>query len=170
MAIEKSLFIIKPEARIIRGAEERILKLLKKGFDKVEHREFYPTIDQIKEHYKEHEGKYFYATLIEHITGGEEFDKIMHALNIQEGYRGEYSGVIAGFVTGNDAIARLRKYAGSTRPNAISEDKERGRFSIRGQYLVLDKVDDEIFGNIIHSTAKEDATTEIPLWESYLNL
>ncbi len=168
MAIEKTLFIIKPEARLIPNAEDRILRLLKKAFNKVEYKEFRPTIEQIKEHYKEHEGKYFFKGLIEHITGGKEFDLIVNALNKQKGISGEYKGVVAGFVTGDNAIARLRKYAGSTRPVAIKEDAEKGRFSIRGQYLIVDDKDEEIFGNIIHTTAKEDASVEIPLWESYL--
>lgn len=170
MTIEKTLFIIKPEARLIPGAEDRILKLLKRGFDKVEYKEFKPTIEQVKEHYKEHEGKFFFDGLVEHITGGEEFDKIVKAMEKQIGLSGTYKGVIAGFVTDEDAIARLRKYAGSTRPDDINADREKGRFSIRGQFLIADDVDKEIFGNIIHSTAKEDAATEIPLWESYLQL
>lgn len=169
MAIEKSLFILKPEARLIPGAENRILSLLKKGFEKVEYKEFKPTVEQVEEHYKEHKGKFFYKGLVEHITGGEEFHKIVKAMEKQEGYGGEYKGVIAGFVTDENAIARLRKYAGSTRPNDINGDKTHGRFSIRGQYLIVSKEDNEIFGNIIHTTAKEDAETEIPLWESYLN-
>lgn len=170
MAIEKSLFIIKPEARLMPGAEERIINLLKRAFDKVEYKEFKPTVEQIKEHYKEHEGKFFFNGLVEHITGGKEFELIIHALSEQRRITGEYKGVIAGFVTGENAITRLRKYSGSTRPAAIREDQQKGRFSIRGQYLIVDKKNEEIFGNIIHSTAKEDAAIEIPLWESYLNL
>lgn len=170
MAIEKTLFIIKPEARLIPGAEERILKLLKRAFEKVEYKEFIPTIDQIHEHYKEHEGKFFFKGLVEHITGGEEFEKILDVMKRHDNIEGKYKGVIAGFVTDEDAIARLRKYAGSTRPDDINTDKSKGRFSIRGQYLVVHETDKEIFGNIIHSTAKDDAATEIPLWESYLGL
>ena len=77
MALERTLFIVKPDAvqrrligRILAHVEER-------GFRIVEARFMRLTREQCQEFYSEHQGKAFFNDLVEYMTGSPYIDAIV---------------------------------------------------------------------------------------------
>ena len=110
-----------------------------------------------QEHYAEHIGKPFFASLLEYIMG-----KIHYPDNPQ-GRR-----VIAFVYQGEDAIAKIRRIAGPTNSH-VARDTKPGTIRALGTVVTLkDEAGNEIgdrLDNLVHASANaEDAQREIKLW------
>jgi nucleoside-diphosphate kinase len=109
------------------------------------------------EHYAEHEGKVFFPSLLEYITGR------LH-------YPGEpwKQRVIAIVYQGKNAIKLIREIAGPTNPH-IARDERPGCIRALGTVVPLKDNDGNVVGermdNLIHASAHaSDADREIKLW------
>lgn len=107
--MEHTLVIIKPDAvernligQIIDTYERNNLKVIQMNMIK-------PTLEQVKKHYSEHQGKYFYDRLVEYLTSGD---------------------VVVLLLEGKRAIDRVRKLNGNTNPQEAEEGTLRKRFGI----------------------------------------
>ncbi len=107
MAVERTLFIVKPDAvrrnligRILAHVEER-------GFRITEARLARLTREETQTFYAEHQGKPFFNDLVEYMTSG----PVMLACLEREG-----------------AVALLREVVGATDPAAAEPDTVRGLF------------------------------------------
>jgi nucleoside-diphosphate kinase len=107
--MEHTLVIIKPDAvernligQIIDTYERNNLKVIQMNMIK-------PTLEQVKKHYSEHQGKYFYDRLVEYLTSGD---------------------VVVLLLEGKRAIDRVRKLNGKTNPQEAEEGTLRKRFGI----------------------------------------
>jgi nucleoside-diphosphate kinase len=95
MAREQTLVFLKPDA-VARGLTGRILaRIEQKGFKIVALKMLQVNESLAKEHYAVHEGKPFYAGLIQYVQSGP---------------------VVAAIVEGEDAIASMRTLLGATDP------------------------------------------------------
>ncbi|HEY4695377.1 MAG TPA: nucleoside-diphosphate kinase [Candidatus Hydromicrobium sp.] len=130
--IERSLIIIKPD-----GVKKKVVGEIISRFEKED-----LTIEKLKmlridreiasKHYQEHKSKSFFNMLIEYITSGP---------------------VVAMVISGEDAIARVRKLMGPTDSRKAEEGTIRGDFG------------DDITVNVIHgSDSRENAQREIELF------
>lgn len=109
------------------------------------------------EHYAEHIGKVFYASLLEYITG-----------NIHYPGAPEKQRVIAIVYQGPDAVRKLRDIAGPTNPHQ-ARDTRPGCIRALGTVAPLKNAEGRIIGermdNLIHASANDaDAEREIKLW------
>lgn len=106
--MEKTFIMIKPDG-IQRGIMGEIIsKIEKKGFKITKAKLFEPSIELVKEHYKEHIGKPFFNELIDYILGGP---------------------VMAMEVEGEYAVEILRKMIGNKDPKLAALGTIRGDFS-----------------------------------------
>ena len=130
--IERSLIIIKPD-----GVKKKVVGEIISRFEKED-----LTIEKLKilridreiasKHYQDHKSKSFFNMLIEYITSGP---------------------VVAMVISGEDAIARVRKLMGPTDSRKAEEGTIRGDFG------------DDITVNVIHgSDSRENAQREIELF------
>lgn len=142
MPDERVLVLIKPDAmqKQLAGniiAEIYLLKLKMIGLKLVNVKRELAEL-----HYQEHKLKLFYKELIDYITGG------LH----------EKENVIAIAYKGENAVQKLREYAGKTNPELAHPTSLRGRY---GRILSTNKQMD----NVVHvSDSPEKGGSEIKLW------
>jgi len=110
-----------------------------------------------EEHYAEHRGKVFYASLLDYITGRLHY--------VEEPWRRR---VIAIVYQGPEAIQKIRDIAGPTNPHIARTDKP-GCIRALGTVVPLKDEDGTVIGermdNLIHASANaSDAEREIKLW------
>jgi nucleoside-diphosphate kinase len=143
MVMERSLVLIKPDAvrRTLLGpvltklAETKLL-LIAARLRKV-------SLELAKEHYVQHEGKHFYAQLLDYITGK------LHGA--------PYDRVLALVYEGENAIQKIRTLAGDTNPEKALPDTLRGMF---GRITTAG-----LFENVVHASGnRSEAEREIKLW------
>jgi nucleoside-diphosphate kinase len=139
---EKTLVLIKPDA-VAKGLVGNIISEL----DRLRLNMIGIKIVKVKkelaeEHYKEHTGKPFFDKLVSHLTGK------LH----------NNSEVIAIVYKGENAIQKIREFAGNTDPEKADLR------SLRGKYGRINSKTD-CFENVIHSSdSSESAKKEIALW------
>lgn len=135
-SIQRTLIIIKPDG-VRRGLTGEILRRVEaKGYTLVAAELRTAGADVLAEHYAEHEGKPFYAPLMEFMGSG----RVLVA--VAEGHR-----VIEGF----------RALCGTTDPTAAAPGSIRGDFG-RDEGLKVQQ-------NLVHgSDSPESAAREIGLW------
>lgn len=110
-----------------------------------------------EEHYAEHRGKFFYASLIDYIMG-----RIHYPAD--PGKR----RVIAFVFQGNGAVKRIRDLAGPTNPHVAREQRP-GCIRALGTVVPLKDETGKVVGdrmdNLIHASATDpEAEREIKLW------
>ena len=110
-----------------------------------------------EEHYAEHEGKPFYPSLIEYITG-----------RIHYATEPEKRRVIAIVYCGVDAVNRARRIAGPTNPHNARDDAP-GTIRALGTVVPVRDAEGAVVGarldNLVHASANHaDAEREIKLW------
>ena len=136
---EKTFFMVKPDG-VARGLENEIFARIKQAGMKIEtQKRLVLTAEQAAELYRPHLGKKFYPGLIKFITSGP---------------------VVAGIISGENAIARLRQLMGDTDPLAAA------RGSIRGDLKEQDVINEEgIIKNLVHgSDSLESARRETAIF------
>ena len=109
--MERTFVLLKPDALQRCLAGEILARFDRRGFRFVALKLFQPTAAQAAEHYGEHEGKFFYNDLLNHLTSGP---------------------VIAMVLEGADVIAAVRKMVGATRPHEAEGGTIRGDFGQAG--------------------------------------
>jgi len=142
MSNEKVLVLIKPDAMakqlagiIIHDISQLNLKMV--GLKLVNVKKHIA-----EEHYEEHKEKPFYPDLIKYLTG--EFHNI--------------NSIIAIAYKGENAIKKLREYAGKTNPD------EAESMTLRGRYGKINSKTKN-FDNIVHvSDSPKNAEKEISIW------
>ena len=110
-----------------------------------------------EEHYSEHQGKPFYASLIEFIQGRDHYPDAP-----------EKRRVIALVYLGIDAVAKVRGIAGPTDPHVARETRP-GCVRALGSVVPVKDTDGNVIGhrmdNLIHASATvPEAEREIKLW------
>jgi nucleoside-diphosphate kinase len=110
-----------------------------------------------EEHYAEHQGKPFYPSLIEYLTG-----RVHYATEPQK------RRVIAIVYCGVDAVSRTRQIAGPTNPHN-ARDNAPGTIRALGTVVPIRDADRQVVGerldNLVHASANHaDAEREIKLW------
>ena len=100
MAVERTLFIIKPDATSRRQVGRILAHVEEKGFKLVEARYTRTTREQCNEFYAEHVGKGFYPELVDFMTSGP---------------------VMLCCLEREDAVAKLRDTIGATDPAQAAE-------------------------------------------------
>ena len=100
MAVERTLFIIKPDATSRHQVGRILAHVEEKGFKLVEARYTRMTREQCSEFYAEHVGKGFYPELVDFMTSGP---------------------VMLCCLEREDAVARLRETIGATDPAQAAE-------------------------------------------------
>lgn len=110
-----------------------------------------------EEHYAEHRGKVFFASLLEYISGA------LHYPHEPDKRR-----VIAFVYQGPGAIGKIRSITGPTNPLKAREDKP-GTIRSLGTLVPITNEGGNVIGermdNLIHASANEaDAEREIKLW------
>lgn len=109
MSIEKTYTMIKPDG-VRNGHVGEIISRFERVGLKIERMELgMVTLDQAKANYKEHEGKPFYEGLISYITSGP---------------------VVKMVVSGENAVATVRKLMGTTDPAKAAPGTIRGDFGL----------------------------------------
>jgi nucleoside-diphosphate kinase len=138
MASERTLVLIKPDG-VARGLSGEIIRRIEqKGYRVVELRMLTPSSDQLARHYAEHEGKPFYAPLIEFMSSGP---------------------IVAMVLEGNQVIAGFRTLAGATDPTAADPGTIRGDLGRDWG--------EKVQKNLVHgSDSPESAEREIAIWFS----
>jgi nucleoside-diphosphate kinase len=138
MASERTLVLIKPDG-VARGLSGEIIRRIEqKGYRVVELRMLTPSSDQLARHYAEHEGKPFYAPLIEFMSSGP---------------------IVAMVLEGNRVIAGFRTLAGATDPTAADPGTIRGDLGRDWG--------EKVQKNLVHgSDSPESAEREIAIWFS----
>jgi nucleoside-diphosphate kinase len=107
MAMERTLILCKADA-VVRGlVGEIIARFERRGYTIVGMKLMHVDEDRAKRHYAEHDGKPFFAGLVEYITG---------------------SPIVAMVIEGNDAVEGCRATIGATNPIKANPG------SIRGDY------------------------------------
>lgn len=109
MAVERTLLLIKPDAMQRGLAGEIIMRLERRGLKIVGMRLMKVSKPLAKQHYAEHEGKPFYAGLVEYITS---------------------SPVIAAVLEGPNAIQAMRQTMGKTNPLEAETGSIRADFGL----------------------------------------
>jgi nucleoside-diphosphate kinase len=135
---EQTLVLIKPDgvARSLTG--EIISRIENKGYVVTGLKMLNPTAKQLAEHYAEHEGKPFYAPLIEFMSSGP---------------------IVAMRVEGDRVIEGFRSLAGTTDPTTAAPG------TIRGD-LGRD-FGEKVQKNLVHgSDSVESAARELGIWFS----
>jgi nucleoside-diphosphate kinase len=134
--IERSLVLVKPDG-YQRGLSGEVLRRVEaKGYTLEALAVLTPTRDQLAAHYAEHEGKPFYAPLLDFMSSG---------------------AVVAAVIEGQDCIKGLRALAGATNPTEAAPGTIRGDLG-RDWGLKVQQ-------NIVHgSDSPESAEREIDIW------
>jgi nucleoside-diphosphate kinase len=114
---ERTLLLIKPDAVERRLVGEIISRIERKGLT-IAALELRNVSDELaRQHYAEHEGKPFFASLLEFITSG---------------------AVVAAIVEGSRAVAAVRQIAGATDPVASAAPGTiRGDFGLETQFNLV---------------------------------
>ena len=136
MSIERTLVLVKPDG-VSRGLSGEILRRIEaKGYRLVAIDLRTPDQALLAAHYAEHEGKPFYAPLVEFMSSGP---------------------VLAAIVEGHRVIEGFRSLAGTTDPTTAAPGTIRGDLG-RDWGLKVQQ-------NLVHgSDAPESAAREIALW------
>ncbi len=134
--IERSLVLVKPDG-YQRGLSGEVLRRVEaKGYTLEALAVLTPTRDQLAAHYAEHEGKPFYAPLLDFMSSG---------------------AVVAAVIEGQDCIKGFRALAGATNPTEAAPGTIRGDLG-RDWGLKVQQ-------NIVHgSDSPESAEREIDIW------
>ncbi len=107
MAVERTLILAKADA-VVRGLVGEILaRFERRGYTILGLKLMHVTQEQAKEHYAEHDGKPFFAGLVEYITG---------------------SPIVAMVIEGEDAIEGCRATIGATNPIKATPGTIRGDY------------------------------------------
>jgi nucleoside-diphosphate kinase len=135
-ATERTLVLVKPDG-VSRGLSGEILRRVEaKGYTLVAVELVHATEDVLASHYAEHEGKPFYAPLVEFMLSGP---------------------ILAVVAEGEGVIAGFRSLAGATDPTAAAPGTIRGDLG-RDWGLKVQQ-------NLVHgSDSTESAAREIGLW------
>ncbi|MGL4744699.1 MAG: nucleoside-diphosphate kinase [Dermatophilaceae bacterium] len=136
MTIERSLVLVKPDG-VARGLTGEVLRRIEsKGYRLTALAMLTPVVEQLHEHYAEHEGKPFFAPLVEFMLSGP---------------------VAAVVVEGHRCIEGFRSLAGATDPTMAAPGTIRGDLG-RDWGLPVQQ-------NIVHgSDSPESAAREIAIW------
>jgi nucleoside-diphosphate kinase len=135
---EQTLVLVKPDgvARSLTG--EIIFRIEQKGYVVTGIKMLTPTIEQLAAHYAEHEGKPFYAPLIEFMSSGP---------------------VVALRVEGDRVIEGFRSLAGATDPTSAAPGTIRGDLGRDWG--------EKVQKNLVHgSDSVESAKRELGIWFS----
>jgi nucleoside-diphosphate kinase len=112
----RTLILVKPDAFARGLSGEIIARFERKGLRIVAMRLMTMTTDEAQRHYGEHEGKPFFAELVEFIVSGP---------------------LVAMVLAGEEAVAAARQVIGATNPLDAAPGSIRGDFAIQtGQNLV----------------------------------
>ena len=145
MSIQTTLILIKPDAVKRQLTGPVLAKLQESKLTLIAAKLQVTPLELAKEHYAPHEGKGFYAQLLEYITGK------LHA---------SATGavpVMALVYQGENAIQTIRTLGGNTNPEKADPDTVRGMF---GRITTAG-----VFENVIHASATPlEAEREIKLW------
>ncbi|MGL5867444.1 MAG: nucleoside-diphosphate kinase [Dermatophilaceae bacterium] len=136
MTNERSLVLVKPDG-VARGLTGEVLRRIEaKGYRLAALAVLTPTVELLRVHYAEHEGKPFFAPLVEFMSSGP---------------------VTAVVVEGHRCIEGFRALAGATDPTAALPGTIRGDLG-RDWGLPVQQ-------NIVHgSDSPESAAREIAIW------
>jgi nucleoside-diphosphate kinase len=136
VTIERSLVLVKPDG-VARGLTGEVLRRIEaKGYRLVALHVLRPRTDVLHRHYAEHEGKPFFAPLVEFMASG---------------------AVVAVVVEGHRCIEGFRALAGATDPTAALPGTIRGDLG-RDWGLPVQQ-------NIVHgSDSPQSADREIAIW------
>ncbi|MGL5818611.1 MAG: nucleoside-diphosphate kinase [Phycicoccus sp.] len=136
MTIERSLVLVKPDG-VARGLTGEVLRRIEgKGYRLVALAVLTPAVEQLYRHYAEHEGKPFFAPLVDFMSSGP---------------------VTATVVEGHRCIEGFRALAGATDPTVALPGTIRGDLG-RDWGLPVQQ-------NIVHgSDSPESAAREIAIW------
>ena len=135
---EQTLVLVKPDgvARSLTG--EIISRIEKKGYVVTGLKMLTPTTDQLAAHYAEHEGKPFYAPLLEFMSSGP---------------------IVAMRVEGDRVIEGFRSLAGTTDPTTAAPGTIRGDLGRDWG--------EKVQKNLVHgSDSVESANRELGIWFS----
>jgi len=138
MSKEQTLVLIKPDgvARSLTG--EIISRIEAKGYVLTGLKMLQPSKDQLAAHYAEHEGKPFYAPLIEFMSSGP---------------------IVAIRLEGDQVIEGFRALAGATDPTTAAPGTIRGDLGRDWG--------EKVQKNLVHgSDSAESATRELGIWFS----
>jgi nucleoside-diphosphate kinase len=133
---EQTLVLIKPDgvARSLTG--EIISRIEKKGYQVTGIKMLTPTTEQLAAHYAEHEGKPFYAPLLEFMSSGP---------------------IVALRVEGDRVIEGFRSLAGATDPTTAAPGTIRGDLGRDWG--------EKVQKNLVHgSDSVESANRELGIW------
>lgn len=136
MAKEQTLVLIKPDG-VARGLTGEIIRRIEaKGYKVVGLRLVKPSAQQLAAHYAEHEGKPFYAPLIEFMSSGD---------------------IVAIKLEGDRVIEGFRSLAGTTDPTTAAPGTIRGDLGRDWG--------EKVQKNLVHgSDSVESAAREIAIW------
>lgn len=136
MTAQRTLILLKPDAvrRNLRG--EILRRIEAKGYSIVAMTQRVATTEELSAHYAEHEGKPFYAPLVEYMGS---------------------APLVAIVAEGNNVIPGFRSLAGATNPTEAAPG------SIRGD--LAREWDTSVIQNLVHgSDSEESAAREIAIW------
>ncbi len=157
--LEQTLVLIKPDAlkNSLTGYVLSQLAEFHTGLHFSAAKIVYVSSMLAEEHYAEHRGKLFYASLLEYIMG-----------NIHNPDDPWMRRVIAIAYQGPNAVRKIREIAGPTNPH-IARQQKPGCIRSLGTVVVLKDDSGKEIGdrmdNLIHASANaEDAEREIKLW------
>jgi nucleoside-diphosphate kinase len=130
------LVLVKPDGVSRNLIGEIIRRIEAKGYRIVAMKKFTPTIELLRAHYAEHEGKAFFEPLLDFMSSGD---------------------VVALCVEGHRVIEGFRSLAGATDPTLAAPGTIRGDL---GRDWGL-----EVQQNLVHgSDSPESASRELSLW------
>lgn len=134
--IQQTLVLIKPDGVRRNLIGEIISRLEAKGYVVADLKKFTPSHELLAEHYAEHEGKPFYAPLVEFMLSGP---------------------IVAVRLEGHRVIEGFRSLAGATDPTVAAPGTIRGDFG-RDWGLKVQQ-------NLVHgSDSPESAARELAIW------
>lgn len=135
---EQTLVLIKPDGVVRSLTGEIIRRIEQKGYTVMGLKMLTPSSDQLAAHYAEHEGKPFYAPLIEFMSSGP---------------------IVALRVEGERVIEGFRSLAGTTDPTTAAPGTIRGDLGRDWG--------EKVQKNLVHgSDSVESATRELGIWFS----
>ena len=135
---EQTLVLVKPDGVARQLTGEIISRIEQKGYVVTGVKMLTPTIEQLAAHYAEHEGKPFYAPLIEFMSSGP---------------------VVAIRVEGDRVIEGFRSLAGATDPTSAAPGTIRGDLGRDWG--------EKVQKNLVHgSDSVESAKRELGIWFS----
>ena len=135
---EQTLVLVKPDGVARQLTGEIISRIEQKGYVVTGVKMLTPTIEQLAAHYAEHEGKPFYAPLIEFMSSGP---------------------IVAIRVEGDRVIEGFRSLAGATDPTSAAPGTIRGDLGRDWG--------EKVQKNLVHgSDSVESAKRELGIWFS----